>query len=119
MTAIPPLPDSPRETSYNIVASTGPLAVGFDIYADGSDYGNWIEVYDDDVLLTPSVDYVVTSPSGSSLATLARPITDAQVTLTVARTGAIDIYGLNRPRRITQVAENRGLPAHDFNLFAN
>lgn len=118
MTAIPPLPDEPRETSYNIVASTGPLNVDFDIYSDGSDYGSWLEVYDDDVLLTPVVDYTVTSPSGS-LATLARPITDAQVTFTTARTGAIDIYGLASPRRISQVAENRGVPAHDFNLAMN
>lgn len=118
MTAIPPLPDEPRETSYNIVASTGPLAVDFDLYMDGSDYGSWLEVYDDDVLLTPVVDYTVTSPSGS-LDNLSRPITDAVVTFTTARTGAIDIYGLASPRRISQVAENRGVPAHDFNLAMN
>jgi hypothetical protein len=42
---VPALPDSERRTQYSITAQTGPFAVGFAVYGDNTDYGDWIGVY--------------------------------------------------------------------------
>lgn len=112
--ATPALPDTERRTEYSISASTGPLNVGFQLYGDSTDYGNWVSVWVNGVALTPVTDFIVTSPTGP-LGTICRPITDAQVTFTAAQTGTIEIEGSRRPRRASQVSENRGVTAHDFN----
>jgi hypothetical protein len=111
---IPVLPDTERLTTYTLSAETGPKAVGFDIYGSGTDYANWIEVYDDGVKLTAVTDWTLDSPSGS-LAVIARPITDARVTFLAARSGTIKIVGAERPRRTVQLTEGTGESAADKN----
>lgn len=113
--AIAVLPDLERRTEYTLVsASTGPLDVDFSILADGTDYANWIEVWDDGVKLTGVTHWTLDSPSGS-LATIARPITDARITFTSARTGVIQIVGRRRPRRTTQFTTGAAIPVDDHN----
>jgi hypothetical protein len=117
MTAPPPvpaLPDTQRLTSYSISAQTGPFNVNFAIYGDGGDYGNWIEVWLNDVQQTAVTNFVLSSPTGPITA-IARPISDAQVTLTTAGTGTLVIIGARRPRRTTQFSENVGVAARDLN----
>lgn len=112
--AIPPLPDTERRTRYAPVASTGPFNINFGLYGDGTDYQNWVEVWLNEVQLNAGSDWTLTSPSGP-IANLARPITDAQITLTAAATGTLDIVGAERPRRSTQLVEGKGFTARDFN----
>lgn len=112
--AIPALPDTERRTEYAITAQTGPFNVNFQIYGDGTDYGNWVEVWLDGVMLTPVTDWTLALTSGT-LATAARPLQNAQVTLTMARTGTIEIVGARRPRRASQFAENQGVSARNLN----
>ncbi len=112
--AIAILPDTERRTSYSITASTGPLNVGFNILGDGTDYAQWIEVWLDGEQLTPVTDFTVDSPSGS-LATIARPITDARVTLVASTTGDIEIVGARRPRRTTQFVTGAAIEVDDHN----
>jgi hypothetical protein len=112
--AIPALPDEQRATFYDLTAQTGPFDVDFALYSDGVDYENWIEVRLDGELLEPGDDWTLDSPSGN-LSSLRRPITDARVTLTVASTGELQIFGQASPRRLLQVAENQGVSAEDFN----
>lgn len=112
--AIPGEPDAERRTHYTPTAQTGPLSVGFDLYADNTDYSNWIEVYVNGVLMTQSGNWTLTSPSGS-LSVLARPITDAVINFTNPQTGTVDIVGARRPRRVTQFQENAPIPAHAQN----
>lgn len=108
---VPALPDSERRTQYAIVASVGPLDVGFALYGDNVDYLNWIAVYLNGAL---TADYALSSPSGS-LATIARPITDARITFNSAKTGTVQIVGARRPRRVAQFTENQGVSARDLN----
>lgn len=110
---VPALPDTERVTIYTLTAQTGPFAVGFQLYGDSTDYANWLEVTVDGVLQT-SADYTITSASGP-LSTTCRPITDAQITFTVATTGTVRIVGDRRPRRASQFTENRGVSARDLN----
>ncbi len=112
--AIPAEPDTERRTHYRVQNQLGPLSVGFDIYADGSDYANWIEVWVDGTLIPQSGNWTLSSASGS-LATLARPITDATITFTAPQNGTVNIVGARRPRRTSQFQENRGTTAHDQN----
>lgn len=111
---VPALPDAERRTSYSLSGSTGPVGVGFQLYGDGTDYQNWIEIYANGVLLPQSGNWSLASPSGS-LATLPRPITDAQVTFTAAQTGTVQVVGARRPRRTSQFSENVGVPARNLN----
>lgn len=111
---VPALPDSDRLTEYTgVSASTGPFDVGFALYGDGSDYQNWIKVYVNGVETTA---YTLTSPSGV-VGSITLPITDAQITFSAAQTGTVDIVGADRPRRLSQLSENRGVSAHDFNVI--
>lgn len=111
---VPALPDTERRTTYSITAGTGPYNVGFQLYGDGTDYGNWIEVWVGSTKLTAGSDYTLSSVSGS-LATLPRPITNATITFAVAQTGTVNIVGARRPRRLTQLNENQGVSARNFN----
>lgn len=119
---VPALPDSERRFSVSISNQTGPFGVGFSLYGDSTDYGNWIEVWiitgsgtsTVATKLTAGSDYTLSSPTGS-LASIPRPITDAVITLATARTGTLQIVGARRPRRIAQFAENRGVAARDLN----
>lgn len=121
--AVPGLPDSERRTSYSLSASTCPAcSVGFALYGDGTDYGAWLELWIVTgtgtsavaTKLTAVTDWTLSSATGS-LATIPRPITDATITLTAARTGTLQIVGARRPRRTAQFAENRGVAARDLN----
>lgn len=90
------------------------MNVGFAIFGDSTDYTNWIQVFLDGVQQTTG--WTLSSPSGS-LSTLARPITDAQITFTAPITGALAIVSAQSPRRLAQNDENRGVSARDFNQF--
>lgn len=110
---VPGLPDIERRTTYTITSSTCACAVGFQIYGDNNDYGNWIEVWLNGVLQSSS-SYTVTSPTGP-LASIPRPITDAVLTFNAAQTGTVVIVGARRPRRVAQFPEGRGVAARDLN----
>jgi hypothetical protein len=114
VTAIPGEPDAERRTHYTPSASTGPFSVGFDLYGDGTDYANWVEVYVNGVKVTQSGNWTMDSPSGT-IANLARPITDARITFTAAQTGTVDIVGARRPRRTAQFTESQPITAHSQN----
>lgn len=111
---MPALPDAERRTSYSISASLCTCAVGFQLYGDSTDVGNWIEVYVNGIRLAQAGNWGLTSPSGS-LATLPRPITDAVLTFTAAQTGTIQIVGARRPRRTSQFQESAGVSARNLN----
>lgn len=92
------------------------------MYGSGTDYAEWIEVWIVTgtgtaavaTKLTAVTDYTLSSATGP-LATIPRPITNATITLATARTGTLQIVGANRPRRLSQFAENRGVAARDLN----
>lgn len=112
------LPDTERRTSYVLSAGTCACSVGFQIYGTGTDIDQWIEVWvaGTRYLSTdPSHGWAITSATGS-LATIPRPITNAVLTFTAAQTGTVQIVGAERPRRLSQFAENRGVAARDLNL---
>jgi len=44
------------------------------------------------------------------------PVEPGKVTLDVAATGTVIILGAQRPRRLSQYQENRGIPARDMNV---
>jgi hypothetical protein len=111
---VPAMPDQERRTSAVLTGSTGPINVGFAIYGDGTDYGNWIEVFCNNVRFAPTTQWILTSPSGQ-LSNLARPITDAQITFVTPQTCTVQIVGARRPRRLSQFSENRGVAARDLN----
>jgi hypothetical protein len=105
-TPIPALPDTERRTPYSVTTTTaGPFNVGFDLYADGSDFLNWLQVFVDGA---PVVGWTLSSPSGP-IANLERPITNAQITFAVALVGTVpapkklEIVGARRPRRLVQL----------------
>jgi hypothetical protein len=110
---VPALPDTERRTSYSLSSSTCTCAVGFALYGDGSDYGNWIEVWINGVLQSSST-YTITSPTGP-IGSIARPITDAVLTFNSAQSGTVQIVGARRPRRSSQFNENQGVAARDLN----
>jgi hypothetical protein len=111
---VPALPDSERRTSAVLSGSAGPVNVAFAVYGDGTDYGNWIEVFCNNVRMIPVTQWTMTSPSGA-IGNLARPITDAQITFVAPQTCTVQIVGARRPRRVSQFAENRGVAARDLN----
>ena len=110
---VPALPDTERRTSYSISGTTCACAVNFALYGDSTDYGNWLEVFVNGVLISPSA-YTITSPTGP-LASIPRPVTDAVLTFTAAQTGTVQIVGARRPRRVSQFTEGRGVAARDLN----
>lgn len=115
---VPALPDAERRTSYVISASTCSCAVGFQLYQDSTDYAQWLTVYINGVQVLQPGNWTITSPSGS-IATLPRPITNAVLTFTAPQTGTVQIVGAQRPRRLSEYAENRGVAARDLNQAIN
>lgn len=115
--AVPALPDTERRTSYSLTGTNCTCAVNFAIYGDNADYQDWIEVYVNGVLAPyndPTFGWTITSLTGP-LASIPRPITDAQLTFTNVQTGTVQIVGARRPRRLSQFTENRGVAARDLN----
>lgn len=112
--AIPAEPDTERRTTYSITTSAATLNVGFDLYGDSTDYGQWIEVWVNGVKTTAVSDWTLSSGTGA-LGSIPRPITNAQITFTTAQSGTIQIIGAQRPRRTSQFTENRGVTARDLN----
>jgi hypothetical protein len=110
---VPALPDTERRTAYVLSSQTGPLSVGFAIYGDSTDFVDWIHVWVNGVQVTTG--WTLTSPTGA-LASIPRPITNAQITFAVAQTGTVQIVGARRPRRLSQFSENRGVAARDLNV---
>lgn len=118
---VPALPDTERRTSYSISASTCACAINFQYYQDSTDYQNAVEVFLNGVKVTyndAAFGWTITVPTGS-LSTRARPISDAVLTFNSVQTGTVQIVGAQRPRRLTEVSESRGVAARDFNQFAN
>jgi hypothetical protein len=118
---VPALPDTERLTAYSLTNSTCKCALGFALYGDSTDYGNWLQVLVNGVSVNPadpSFGWVISSPTGP-LATIPRPITDAILTFNVAQTATVQIVGARRPRRTTEFSENRGVAARDLNQALN
>lgn len=114
---VPALPDSERRTQYSISASLCSCSVGFALYGSGTDVDSWLEVWvaGTRYLSTdPSHGWGLTSATGT-LATIPRPVTDAVLTFTAVQTGVVQIVGAERPRRLSQFQENRGVAARDLN----
>ena len=114
---VPALPDTARLTQYSIVSSTCACAVNFALYGDSTDYQDWLEVFLNGVRVNyndPTYGWAITSPSGT-LGSIALPITDAVLTFTSLQTGTVTIVGADRPRRLTQFTEGRGVAARDLN----
>ena len=111
------LPDSPRLTTYSISSSTCSCSVGFQLFGEGSDVDNWIQVFIGPVAY-PSTDtmhgWSLTSVTGP-IANIARPITNAVLTFAMPQTGTVTIVGARRPRRLTQFVESRGVTARELN----
>lgn len=115
---VPALPDTARITTYTPTASTGPFDVGFQLYGDSTDYGNWVEVWLNGVKLTAVTDYTLTSPTGQ-LNLIPRPVTDGRITLVNPATGTLQIVGARRPRRASVFTEGAGVTARDLNQVIN
>lgn len=114
---VPALPDSERRTQYSISASTCACSVGFALYGSGTDVDSWLEVWVAGaryLSTDPSHGWGLTSATGT-IATSPRPITDAVLTFTAVQTGVVQIVGAERPRRLSQFQENRGVAARDLN----
>jgi hypothetical protein len=118
---VPALPDSERRTSYSISGTTCSCAINFQLYGDGNDFANWVEVFINGVRINstdPTFGWTITSPSGP-LTNLSRPISNAVLTFNSVQTGTVQIVGARRPRRSVVFAENRGVPARDLNQNVN
>lgn len=114
---VPALPDSARLTSYSISSSTCACSVGFQIYGSGTDVDEWIQVYVNGVAklsTDPVAGWSLSSVTGS-LGSIPRPITNAVLTFNAAQTATVVIVGDERPRRLSQFPENRGVAARDLN----
>jgi len=118
-TPVPALPDVERRTSYTITNSTCACSLGsnLQLYGDGTDYQNWVEVWLNGTQLQyndPVFGWAITSPSGP-IGNLARPITNAVLTFNNPQTGTVQIVGARRPRRVSQFSENAGVSARNLN----
>jgi hypothetical protein len=109
---VPALPDTQRQTSYSITASTCACAVGFQLFGDSTDVANWLEVFVNGVQQVGN--WTISSPTGP-LSTIPRPITDAVLTFAAVQTGTVQIVGARRPRRVSQFSENQGVSARNLN----
>lgn len=118
---VPALPDTERRTTYSGNNSTCACAIGFQIYGDGTDVDNWIQVWVNGVraLSTdPTFGWSLSSPSGP-IGTIRRPITNAILTFNQVQSGTVQIVGAQRPRRLSEFAENTGVSARSMNLLQN
>ncbi len=114
---VPALPDTERRTSYSLSATTCACSVGFALYEDSTDIDQQIQVWiaGAKYLSTdPTHGWTLTSATGP-FATIPRPITNAVLTFNAVQTGTVQIVGAQRPRRLSQFAENRGVAARDLN----
>lgn len=113
---VPAEPDTERRTRYTGVSSVTTFPVGFDIYGDGTDFQNWLEVYVNGINVQPTGNWNLV-PTAGSFTTLSRPLLAANlnVVFTAAQSGTIDIVGARRPRRTSQLSNNAGVTARDFN----
>jgi hypothetical protein len=112
------LPDAERRTSYSITSSVCTCSVGFSLFGSNADVDSWIEVWVNGVRYVstdPTFGWSVSSATGP-LATIPRPITNAVLTFNSPQTATVQIVGAERPRRLSQFAENRGVAARDLNL---
>jgi hypothetical protein len=115
---VPALPDTERRTTYTISGSSCACAVGFQLYGDGTDYQNWLEVYLNGARVNfddPTFGWTITSSSGQ-LGRLPLPITDAAIAFNNPQTGTVQIVGARRPRRVSQFSEGAGVTARDLNV---
>jgi hypothetical protein len=114
---IPALPDTIRQTSYSLTGSTCLCFVNFQLYGDGTDYQNWLQVWINGVQVQyndPTSGWSISSATGQ-LGLIPRPISDAVLTFNSAQTGTVVIIGARRPRRTSQFTEGRGVTARDLN----
>ena len=117
---VPALPDTQRQTAYTGVG-LGPVAVGFQLYCDGTDLDNCIEVWINGIrhLSTDPINgWFISSPTGP-IASIPRPITDAQLTFVTPQSNTFVIVSAQRPRRLQTFAENQGITARAFNQIFN
>jgi hypothetical protein len=119
---VPALPDSARITSYSISSSVCSCGVGFAIYGSNTDVDQWIQVFVNGTrYLSTDLTYgwsLSITPFGGTVYTLAsapRPITNAVLTFNSTQTGSVVILGAERPRRLSQFSESRGVAARDLN----
>jgi hypothetical protein len=108
-----PIAPSTRRAIYNPVNSAGPFIVPFPVFAgDGVD----LDVRLNNEILT-GWSFSATTESGFYGA----PNTwdDGRITLPAPVTGELVIKGLRQPRRQSQFAEGRGIPARDHNTELN
>src|SRR2546430_256548 len=91
---IPAEPDTERRTRYTGVSSVTTFSVAFDLYGDGTDYQNWVEVWVNGVLIPQAGNWTMVPVSGS-FTTLSRPILGSNVNVVfgTAQSGTIDIVG--------------------------
>jgi hypothetical protein len=114
---VPALPDTERRTSYSISGTTCACAINFQLYGDGVDFANWVEVFLNGTRVNfndATFGWTITSPSGP-IGNLARPITNAVLTFNSVQTGTVQIVGARRPRRTSQFSESAGVPARNIN----
>ena len=113
---VPAEPDAERRTRYTGVSSVTTFNVGFNVYGDGTDYTSWVEVWVNGVQIPAPGNWSMV-PVAGSFTTLARPLLAANINIVFAgaQSGTIDIVGARRPRRTSQLGENRGVTARDFN----
>jgi hypothetical protein len=114
--AVPAEPDTERRTRYSGVSSVTTFNVAFDVYGDGTDFQNWVEVWVNGVQIASSGNWSMVPVSGS-FTSLSRPIRGSNINIVfnVAQSGTVDIVGARRPRRTSQLSENAGVTARDFN----
>lgn len=118
---VPALPDTERRQSYSISGTTCACAINFQLYGDGTDFSNWVEVFLNGTRVAfndSTFGWTITTPSGS-FASLARPVSNAVLTFNSAQTGTVQIVGARRPRRLSTFAENVGVPARSLNQILN
>lgn len=118
---VPALPDSIRITNYTLAASSCACSVGFNLYQDGTDIDNMVHVYLNGTRYLSSdatFGWTLSSVTGS-FGLIPLPVTDAVLTYNSVQTGTLVIRGAQRPRRLTEFSESRGVPARDHNLALN
>lgn len=118
---VPALPDSQRLQQYTVTSGQCACAIGFSLYGDQTDVDEWIQVYigvNRYLSTDPTFGWTIISPTGP-LGNIARPINDGLLTFNSAQTGTVTILGAQRPRRLSEFAENRGVPARDHNQVLN
>jgi hypothetical protein len=113
MVTTPAIANAPRRVAYTAAASAGPFSITFPLFSlDPEDLRVTLDG-GEQVLPVFRVD-----ASAPLQDFYGQPATWLDATLTFASpvTGALVIEGRRAPRRTSQQAEGRGIPARDFNL---